>query len=170
MARPPASRVDTHPTMRTPIIGRPYPSDPSKYNNNNNNDNSNNICTKRGDHHGPRTRTRHLQLIQKVQDTVIHLEVDKEQWKITQGSKRQAKWVWSPRAKSCLRLPDTPHAQKPKTTVHAFRPETRERRRSIWRPSNDTRDVLCLEQTKMNINSYKVLHKDSASKKPFATP
>ena len=29
-------------------------------------------------------------IAQKVQDTVIHLEVDEEQWKITQGSKRQA--------------------------------------------------------------------------------
>ena len=29
-------------------------------------------------------------IIQKVQDTVIHLEVDEEQWEITQGSKRQA--------------------------------------------------------------------------------
>ena len=29
-------------------------------------------------------------VIQKVQDTVIHLEVDEEQWEITQGSKRQA--------------------------------------------------------------------------------
>ena len=29
-------------------------------------------------------------IIQKVQDTVIHLEVDEEQWKVTQGSKRQA--------------------------------------------------------------------------------
>ena len=28
--------------------------------------------------------------MQKVQDTVIHLEVDEEQWEITQGSKRQA--------------------------------------------------------------------------------
>ena len=54
-----------------------------------------------------------LNVIQKVQDTVIHLEVDEEQWKITQGSKRQAKWVWSPRTMSGLRLPDTgtPHAQ-----------------------------------------------------------
>ena len=51
-------------------------------------------------------------IIQKVQDTVIHLEVDEEQWKITQGSKRQTKWVWSPRKMSGLRLPDiTPHAQ-----------------------------------------------------------
>ena len=48
---------------------------------------------------------------QNVQDTVIHLEVDEEQWAITQGSKRQARWVWSPRAMSGLRLPDTPHAQ-----------------------------------------------------------
>ena len=41
-------------------------------------------------------------IIQKVQDTVIHLEVDEGQWKITRGSKRQAQWVWSPRAMSCL--------------------------------------------------------------------
>ena len=52
-------------------------------------------------------------IIQQVRDTGIHLKVDEEQWKITQGSKRQAKWVWSPRAMSGLRLPDTPHAQKP---------------------------------------------------------
>ena len=44
-----------------------------------------------------------------VQDAVIHLEVDEEQWAITQGSKRQARWVWSPRTMSGLRLPDTPH-------------------------------------------------------------
>ena len=34
---------------------------------------------------------------QNVQDIVIHLEVDEEQWAITQGSKGQARWVWSPR-------------------------------------------------------------------------
>ena len=45
-------------------------------------------------------------------DTVFHLEVDEEQWEITQGSKRQAKWVWSPRAMSGLRSPDPPHAQQ----------------------------------------------------------
>ena len=49
-------------------------------------------------------------IIQKVQDTGIHLEVDEEQWKITQGSKRQARWVYSPRPTSGLRLPGTPHA------------------------------------------------------------
>ena len=51
-------------------------------------------------------------IIQQVRDTGIHLEVDEEQWKITQGSKRQAKWVWSPRAMSGLRFPDTRHARK----------------------------------------------------------
>ena len=30
-------------------------------------------------------------IIQKVQDTVIHLEVDEEQWEITQGSKASGK-------------------------------------------------------------------------------
>ena len=39
-----------------------------------------------------------------VQDAGIHLEVDEEQWAITQGSKRQARWVWSPRTMSGLRL------------------------------------------------------------------
>ena len=39
-----------------------------------------------------------------VQDAVIHLEVDEEQWAITQGSKRQARWVWSPRTMSGLYL------------------------------------------------------------------
>ena len=56
-------------------------------------------------------------IIQQVQDTGIHLEVDEEQWKITQGSERQAKWVWCPHAMSGLRFPDTPHAQKILTTV-----------------------------------------------------
>ena len=39
---------------------------------------------------------RYLQhdIIQKVQDTDIHLKVDEEQWKITQGSKRQASSVF----------------------------------------------------------------------------
>ena len=32
-------------------------------------------------------------IIQTVQDTVVHLGVDEEQWRITQGSKRQARWV-----------------------------------------------------------------------------
>ena len=50
--------------------------------------------------------------LQNVQDAVIHLEVDEEQGKITQGSKRQAKWIWSPRAMSGLRLPDSPHPQQ----------------------------------------------------------
>ena len=57
-------------------------------------------------------------IIQKVQDTVIHLEVDGEQWKITQGSKRKVQLVWCPRVMSCLRLPDTSHAQK---TTHGPR-------------------------------------------------
>ena len=48
------------------------------------------------DSHYIETRTKRthdvdiFNVIQKVQDTVIHLEVDEEQWKITQGSKRQA--------------------------------------------------------------------------------
>ena len=58
-----------------------------------------------------RTHDVDINIIQKVQDTVIHLEVDEEQWKITQGSKRQVKWVWSPRTMPVQRLPDTPHAQ-----------------------------------------------------------
>ena len=64
-------------------------------------------------------------VIQKVQDTVIHLEVDEEQWKITQGSKRQAKWVWSPRTMSGLRLPDILLMLNTNTTIHALRPETK---------------------------------------------
>ena len=36
-------------------------------------------------------------IIQKVQDPVIHLEVDEEQWEITQGSKRgKRKYYWQP--------------------------------------------------------------------------
>ena len=65
-------------------------------------------------------------VIQTVQDIVIHLEVDEEQWKITQGSKRQTKLVWSPRTMPGLRLPDTPHAQHQHNDPRAFRPETKE--------------------------------------------
>ena len=61
-----------------------------------------------------------------VQDAVIHLEVDEEQWAITQGRKRQARWVWSPRMMSGLRLPDTLLMLNTNTTIHAFRPETKE--------------------------------------------
>ena len=32
-----------------------------------------------------------FKLVRKEQDIGIHLEVDEEQWKITQGSKRQAR-------------------------------------------------------------------------------
>ena len=32
-------------------------------------------------------------IIQKVQDTVIHLEVDEEQWEVTHGSKSQAERI-----------------------------------------------------------------------------
>ena len=58
-----------------------------------------------------KTKGKNLHNPETVQDAVIHLEVDEEQWAITQGSKRQARWVWSPRTMSGLRLPDTPHAQ-----------------------------------------------------------
>ena len=50
-------------------------------------------------------------IIQKVQDTVIHLEVDEEeQWEITQGSKRQAKRTgFHAQYLSGLRHTDAPH-------------------------------------------------------------
>ena len=65
---------------------------------------------------------------QNVQDTVIHVEVDEEQWrKITKGSKRQATWVWFP-TMSGLRFPDTPHAQN---TAQRSTRLTGYRRRSI---------------------------------------
>ena len=74
---------------------------------------SNNILlqlSRRSHYIETRTKRTHdvdiFNVIQKVQDTVIHLEVDEEQWKITQGSKRQAKWVCPPRMMSGLRLPD----------------------------------------------------------------
>ena len=70
------------------------------------------------------------------QDTVIHLEVDEQQCKITQGCQKQAQWVWSPRTMSGLRLPDTPHATS-NTTIHAFRPENNVGVSSP--PMNDTR-------------------------------
>ena len=63
-------------------------------------------------------------IIQKVQDTGIHLEVDKEQWKITQGSKRQAKWVWSPTYDVRSTASRYSSCSIPNTTIHAFRPET----------------------------------------------
>ena len=92
-------------------------------------------------------------IIQKVQDIGIHLKVDEEQWKITQGCKRQAKWVRSPRAMSGSTVPRYSLCTETKRpTVHGFRPETIERR-SIWLPTNDTQHVLCLEQTGMTINS-----------------
>ena len=63
-------------------------------------------------------------IIQKAQDTSIHLEVDEEQWKITQGCQRQAKSGYGPQVTmSGLRLPNTPHAQHQTTTIHAFRSE-----------------------------------------------
>ena len=68
-------------------------------------------------------------IIQKVQDTGIHLEVDEEQWKITQGSKKQAKWVWSPRTVRCQ--------------LYGFQI-------LLIMLMNDTR-VLCLKQTKVTI-------------------
>ena len=49
-------------------------------------------------------------IIQKVQDTVIHLEVDEEQWEITQGSKRQAERTeFLAQYLSGLRHTDAPH-------------------------------------------------------------
>ena len=65
----------------------------------------------------------------QVHDPVIHLEVDEEQWAITQGSKRQARWVWSPHTMSGLRLPDTPHAQHQHNDP---RVKTGNKRRSIY--------------------------------------
>ena len=60
----------------------------------------------------------------QVHDLVIHLEVDEEQWAITQGSKRQARWVWFPRCQvydfQILLMLNT------NTTIHAFIPETKE--------------------------------------------
>ena len=53
------------------------------------------VTTLKRERRGPMIDVDIFNVIQKVQDTVIHLEVDEEQWKITQGSKRQAKWVWS---------------------------------------------------------------------------
>ena len=49
-------------------------------------------------------------IIQKVQDAVIHLEIDEEQWEITQGSKRQAERTgFLAQYFSGLRHPDAPH-------------------------------------------------------------
>ena len=49
-------------------------------------------------------------IIQKAQDTVIHLEVDEEQWEITQGSKRQAgRTEFLAQYLSGLRPTDAPH-------------------------------------------------------------
>ena len=50
-------------------------------------------------------------IIQKGQDTVIHLEVDEEQWwEITQGSKRQAERTgFLAQYLSGLRHTDVPH-------------------------------------------------------------
>ena len=49
-------------------------------------------------------------IIQKVKDTVIHLEVDEEQWENTQGSKRQAETTeFLAQHLSGLRHTDAPH-------------------------------------------------------------
>ena len=49
-------------------------------------------------------------IIQKVQDTVIHLEVEEEQWEVTRGSKRQAERTGSlAQYLSELRRTDAPH-------------------------------------------------------------
>ena len=53
---------------------------------------------------------RFLQYNPEVQDTVIHLKVDEEQWRIARGSKRQA-GGYGPHAHylSGLRYTDAPH-------------------------------------------------------------
>ena len=90
-----------------------------------------------------------LNISQKVQDTGIHLEVDEEQWNITQGSKRQAKWLWSPRTMSGLRLPDTPHAEhQTQRSTRLDRKQTKEHLASPW--MTHVR-VLCLKQTMVTI-------------------
>ena len=49
-------------------------------------------------------------ITQIVQDTVIHLEVDEEQWEVTQGSKRQAERTgFLAQYLSGLRHTDAPH-------------------------------------------------------------
>ena len=55
-------------------------------------------------------RRRYLEQNPEVRDTGIHLKVDEEQWKITQGSKRQAGGS-GPLAHylSRLRRTDSPH-------------------------------------------------------------
>ena len=50
-------------------------------------------------------------IIQKEQDTGIHLKVDEEQWKITQEVRGKQVGMVPTCAMSGLRLPDTPHAQ-----------------------------------------------------------
>ena len=82
-------------------------------------------------------------IIQKVQDTGIHLEVDEEQWKITQGCQRQAQCVWSPRTMSGLRLPDTPYAKHQTTTIHAFRSEN-----NVGVSSQPMNDTTCFASNK----------------------
>ena len=101
-------------------------------------------------------------IIQKVQDTGIHLEVDEEQWKITQGSKRQAKWVWFPRTMSGLRFPATPHAQhQTQRSTRLDRKQTKEYLGSPWMTH------VCFASNNQDYHtSWKTLHEDSASKKP----
>ena len=57
-----------------------------------------------------------------VQDAVVHLEVDEEQWAITQGSKRQA----GPHARCQVYGFQILLMLNTNTTIHAFRPETKE--------------------------------------------
>ena len=49
------------------------------------------VTTLKREQRGPMIDVDIFNVIQKVQDTVIHVEVEEQQWKITQGSKRQAK-------------------------------------------------------------------------------
>ena len=64
--------------------------------------------------HGNENREDHdvdiFNIVQKIQDTVIHLEVDEDQWEITQGSKRQAERTgFLAQYLSGLRYTDAPH-------------------------------------------------------------
>ena len=93
---------------------------------------------------------------QHVQDTVIHLEVDEEQWrKITKGSKRQAMGMIPYDVRSTVSRYSS--CSEHSTTIHAFRLATNEGVSS--RPMNDIR-VLYLKQTKIYFpQKNKVLQK-----------
>ena len=65
-------------------------------------------------------------IIQKVQDTVIHLEVDEEQWERSHKEVRGKPGGHGPHARYQVYGFQILLMLNTNTTIHAFRPETKE--------------------------------------------